>query len=57
MRKALAPRRRCVACSARLEEEDDLIDRLIETNPKFREMLRRSLNSKTISLEEAKRRL
>jgi prevent-host-death family protein len=40
-----------------LDEDDDLVDQLIAHNPKFREMLRRSLNSKSISLEEAKRRL
>jgi len=40
-----------------LNGDDDLIDQLIAHNPKFRAMLRRSLRCKSISIEEAKRRL
>jgi len=40
-----------------LEEGDDLIDRLIEKNPSFRPFLQGRLNERTISAEEARRRL
>ena len=40
-----------------LSEDDDLIDSLLEHNPKFRRMLKRRLKEKTLSLSEAKKRL
>ncbi len=40
-----------------LKEDDDLIDRLIEKHPGFRQMLQRRLGEKTVSLDEARRRL
>ncbi|MGD0089773.1 MAG: type II toxin-antitoxin system Phd/YefM family antitoxin [Planctomycetota bacterium] len=40
-----------------LDGEDDLINQLIAHNPKFRELLRRSLSSKSMSMAEARRRL
>ena len=40
-----------------LEEDDDLIDRLIERNPKFRHYLEKCLRSKSISVEETLKRL
>ena len=40
-----------------LEEEDDLIDRQIEHNPRFRKLLEDRLGEKTISAQEALRRL
>jgi len=40
-----------------LKEGDDLIDRLIEKHPGFRQMLQRRLAEKTVSLSEARRRL
>ena len=40
-----------------LTEGDDLIDRLIEKHPGFRQMLQRRLREKTVSLNEARRRL
>lgn len=40
-----------------LEEEDDLIDRLIEEHPEFAELLQRRLSEGTVSIEAASRRL
>ncbi|MBI2893425.1 MAG: type II toxin-antitoxin system Phd/YefM family antitoxin [Deltaproteobacteria bacterium] len=40
-----------------LEEEDDLIDRLLEHNPKFRRLMQTRLRERTISVKEAARRL
>jgi prevent-host-death family protein len=42
---------------APLEEEDDLIDRLLKYNPKFRQHLEARLNEGAISAREAARRL
>jgi antitoxin (DNA-binding transcriptional repressor) of toxin-antitoxin stability system len=39
------------------EEDDDLIDRLLEYNPKFRRMLKRRLREKTVSAEDAMERI
>jgi prevent-host-death family protein len=40
-----------------LEEEDDLIDRLIENHPEFGRLLQRRLSERTVSVEAASRRL
>ena len=40
-----------------LDEDDDLVDRLIERNPRFRRMLEARLKEKSISAKEALRRL
>ena len=40
-----------------LEAEDDLIDRLLEFNPKFRQMLERRLREKTVSVKDARGRI
>lgn len=40
-----------------LDEEDDLINQLLEHNPKFRQLLEKRLAEPTISAEEAFRRL
>jgi len=40
-----------------LEEDDDLIDRLLEHNPKFRETLEARLEERSISVKDAKRLL
>lgn len=40
-----------------LEEDDDLIDRLLEHNPAFRRMLEQRLNDRAVSAKEAARRL
>jgi prevent-host-death family protein len=40
-----------------LEEEDDLIDRLIQDHPEFGKLLRRRLSERTVSVEAASRRL
>ena len=40
-----------------LTEDDDLIDRLIEYNPKFRKMLEERLEERTMSAREALKRL
>lgn len=40
-----------------LEEDDDLIDRLLEHNPKFREYLEACLRTRSVSAETALRRL
>ena len=42
---------------APLEEEDDLIDRLLKHNPKFRQYLKARLGERSISATEAARRL
>ena len=42
---------------APLSEDDDLIDRLLEHNPKFRQTLERRLGEKSVSLKEARKRL
>ena len=40
-----------------VEETDDLIDQLLEHNPKFRRMLRARLREKSITAEAMRRRL
>jgi len=40
-----------------LTEDDDLIDRLIEYNPKFRKRLEERLKERTVSVKEARKRL
>lgn len=40
-----------------LEEDDDLIERLLEHNPEFRHILEARLRERTVSIEEAKKRL
>lgn len=40
-----------------LNNDEDLIDQLIEHNPKFRKLLRARLREKSISANEALRRL
>ena len=40
-----------------LEEEDDLIDRLIQDNPEFAKLLQRRLSERIVSVEAASRRL
>ena len=40
-----------------LHEDDDLIDRLIEHHPGFRDLLKRRLSERTISVATAHRRL
>jgi len=42
---------------APLEKDDDLIDRLLEYNPKFRRTLEARLTEKSISVAEARKRL
>lgn len=42
---------------APLEEDDDLIDRLLEHNPRFREQLKARLAEPTLTVKEALRRL
>jgi len=42
---------------APLEEDDDLIDQLLEYNPKFRRLLQARLRERTVSAKEAARRL
>ncbi len=42
---------------APLAEDDDLIDRLLEHNPKFRKTLEARLHEKSVSLEVARKRL
>ncbi len=39
---------------APLEEEDDLIDRLLEYNPKFRQLLQSRLRERSVSAREAR---
>ena len=40
-----------------LEQDDDLIDRLLEYNPKFRHLLEERLRERSLSVKEAARRL
>lgn len=40
-----------------LAEDDDLIDRLLEHNPKFRETLKGRLKEKSVSAKAARRRI
>ena len=40
-----------------LTEDDDLIDRLIEYNPKFRKLLEKRLKERTVSTAEAGKRI
>lgn len=40
-----------------LDEDDDLIDRLIEDHPGFRKLLQRRLREKSVSIKTASRRL
>jgi prevent-host-death family protein len=42
---------------APLEEDDDLIDRLLAYNPGFRKMLRARLREKDVSVKAAQRKL
>jgi antitoxin (DNA-binding transcriptional repressor) of toxin-antitoxin stability system len=42
---------------APIEEDDDLIDKLIERSPAFRKLLKARLQGRTISAKEALRRL
>lgn len=40
-----------------LEEDDDLIDRLIEDHPGFSKLLQRRLSERSVSVDDASRRL
>ncbi|MCH7726004.1 MAG: type II toxin-antitoxin system Phd/YefM family antitoxin [Planctomycetes bacterium] len=40
-----------------LSEDDDLIDSLLEHNPKFRQMLKERLKEKSLSVKEARKRI
>ena len=40
-----------------LQEEDDLIDRVIQDNPEFGKLLQRRLSERTVSVQAASRRL
>lgn len=40
-----------------LDEDDDLIDRLLEHNPRFVQTLKTRLRERTVSVKDAKRRL
>lgn len=42
---------------APIEEDDDLIDQLLEYNPRFRDYLERCLRTPSVSAAEALRRL
>ena len=42
---------------APLEEDDDLIDRLLEYNPRFRQCLEARLRERSVAAKEAARRL
>ena len=42
---------------APLAQDDDLIDRLLEHNPKFRQALKERLDEKLLSLKEVRKRL
>ena len=42
---------------APLEEDDDLIDRLLAENPKFIQMLAQRSQERTVSLNKARKRL
>ncbi len=39
------------------EEDDDLIDRLLEYNPKFKQILKRRLREKNVSAKDAMSRI
>jgi len=40
-----------------IEEDDDLIDRLLEHHPEFRKEIRKRLKERSVSVREAARRL
>jgi prevent-host-death family protein len=40
-----------------LDEDDDLVDRLLEHNPAFARMLKRRLKERTVRVKEAMRRI
>lgn len=40
-----------------VDKDEDLINQLIEHNPRFRKLLADALKAKTMSVEEARRRL
>ena len=40
-----------------LEEEDDLIDRLLEHNPRFRHTLEARLRERSVSVQDAQKRI
>ncbi len=40
-----------------LSEDDDLIDNLLEHNPKFRRTLKSRLREKSVSIKEARKRI
>jgi prevent-host-death family protein len=40
-----------------LDEQDDLIDSLLEHNPAFRQTLKNRLREKSVSVQEARKRL
>ena len=40
-----------------LEKDDDLIDRLLEHNPKFRQTLENRLRERSVSVKSARKRL
>ncbi len=40
-----------------LSEDDDLIDSLLEHNPKFRRMLKSRLKEKSLSVKDARKRI
>ena len=42
---------------APLEKDDDLIERLLEYNPKFQQTLEKRLRERSVSVEDAKSRL
>ena len=42
---------------APLEKDDDLIDRLLEYNPKFQQTLEKRLRERSVSVEDANSRL
>lgn len=42
---------------APLDEDDDLIDQLLEYNPRFAATVKQRLHERTVSLKEARRRL
>jgi len=42
---------------APLEEDDDLIDRLLEHHPKFQQTLKQRLRERSVSVKDARKRL
>lgn len=42
---------------APLEEDDDLIDKLLEHNPRFVQLLKSRLEERSVSLKQTRRRL